>query len=341
MRENKFIIITTINYPTEGVKKIVKTCQDWNIIIVGDKKTPDDWNCEGVQFLSIENQLTLDNGFAKECPVNHYARKNIGYLEAIQSGAEIIVETDDDNIPYNSFLNVVDRHVEGQLVKKHGWENVYTHFVETKIWPRGFPLEYINESLRNKSPLGEIATFDCPIQQYLADGDPDVDAIYRLTTEAETKFSPNTIILSDGTFCPFNSQNTIWWPEAYPLLYLPSFVSFRMTDIWRSYIAQICLYKLGKNLAFREPTVFQVRNEHSLIRDFKDEVPGYLNSIRIMDILGSLTLSNTPDRIGENLRLCYEKLVEADIILQKELHLIDLWLKDLESIYKTLASTTA
>jgi hypothetical protein len=76
MPENKFIVITTINYPTEGVKKIAQICPDWNIVIVGDRKTPNDWSCEGVQFLSIEDQLTLNNAFAKECPVNHYARKS-------------------------------------------------------------------------------------------------------------------------------------------------------------------------------------------------------------------------------------------------------------------------
>ncbi len=331
MQEKKFIIITTINYPTEGVKKIATTCQDWNILIIGDKKTPSNWNWEGIEFLSVQAQIILDSAFAQACPFNHYARKNIGYLQAIQSGAKIIAETDDDNIPYDGFLNVVDRYVEGQLVQKSGWENVYTHFIDTKIWPRGFPLEYINQSLKNKSSLGKISTFDCPIQQYLADGDPDVDAVYRLTTQAETKFRSNTVILSEGTFCPFNSQNTIFWPEAYPLLYLPSFVSFRMTDIWRSFVAQICLYKLGKSIAFCEATVFQERNAHSLIGDFKDEVSGYLNNVKIVELLSELPLSDSPDRVGENLRMCYEKLVKVEIISPQELNLVDLWLKDLAS----------
>lgn len=331
MPEKKYIIITTINYPTDSVKKIASNHRDWNFIVVGDKKTPLDWNWEGVQFLNVQDQLALSSAFAKECRFNHYVRKNIGYLKAIQEGAKVIAETDDDNIPYDSFLSSVDECVEGYPVKKSGWENVYTHFTDTKIWPRGFPLECINDSLSNKSPLGEKSTFDCPIQQYLADGDPDVDAIYRLTTQAETKFRPNTVILKDGTFCPFNSQNTIWWASAYPLLYLPSFVSFRMTDIWRSLIAQICLYKQGKNLAFREATVFQVRNQHSLILDFKDEVPGYLNNTRIMELLGDLELSPAPDQTSANLRLCYEKLVEVGIIPDQELHLLDLWLKDIAS----------
>ncbi len=66
----------------------------------------------------------------------------------------------------------------------------------------------------------------------------------------------------------------------------------------------IVLYKQGKNIAFREATVVQLRNEHSLIRDFKDEVPGYVNNIIIMELLSGLALSEAPDRTSENLRLC-------------------------------------
>jgi hypothetical protein len=105
-----------------------------------------------------------------------------------------------------------------------------------------------------------------------------------------------------------------------------------MTDIWRSFVAQICLYQLGKYIAFREPTMFQVRNEHSFIRDFEDEIPGYLNNAKIMEILSSLDLSNKPYETGKNLRLCYESLVAAGIMPEDELQLIDLWLRDLDKV---------
>jgi hypothetical protein len=39
----------------------------------------------------------------KFLPSKHYARKNLGYLIAIKNGAEIIIETDDDNIPEKNF----------------------------------------------------------------------------------------------------------------------------------------------------------------------------------------------------------------------------------------------
>jgi hypothetical protein len=329
MSRSGTIIITTINHPTEAVRKIAATRPDWEFLVIGDRKTPQDWEWPGVHFFSVDDQIAAVGKFAEECPFNHYARKNAGYLHAIANGAPVIAETDDDNIPYDTFLSDVNREVTGCAVLKKGWENVYTHFTHDRIWPRGFPLELVVESLRSKSALGEASKFDCPVQQFLADGDPDVDAVYRLTIEAETKFRPNTVVLSRGTYCPFNSQNTIFWPEAYPLLYLPAYVSFRMTDIWRSFIAQACLYAMGKSLAFRDATVFQERNQHSLIRDFRDEVPGYLNNMRIMEILTNLNLSADPAQCAANLGKCYEALIAAEIVPQKEMRLVELWIEAL------------
>jgi len=341
MTTGKYIILTTINYPTEGIKTIAKTKKDWTIIAVADRKTPPDWNCQNVRLLSIEQQKEFDSSFAQQCPPDHYARKNIGYLKAIWDGARIIAETDDDNIPKENFLASLDQSVEGRMVKKSGWENIYRHFTDDRIWPRGFPLEYINQSLEKHSPLTGKSVFDCPIQQYLVDGDPDVDAIYRLTIKAQTRFRPNTIVLSEGTFCPFNSQNTIWWPDAFALLYLPSTVSFRMTDIWRSFIAQICLYKAGKQIAFGQATMFQARNGHTLIRDFADEISGYLNNAKIMELLSDTMLSDDPNQIGPNMRICYERLVEAKIIAPDELRFVDLWLKDIEKFNKNIETVPA
>lgn len=328
MRSQNTIVITTINQPTEAVKRIASTCPEWTFLVVGDKKTPANWSYANVEYLSAAQQLEMGS-FATECPFNHYARKNVGYLWAAARGAEIIAETDDDNIPYDTFLKDISRSVHGRAVRKSGWENVYTHFTPDKIWPRGFPLEVITKSLAKLSDLSEPQDFDCPVQQYLADGDPDVDAVYRMTIVAETKFQPNTVVLEPGTFCPFNSQNTLFWRDAFPLLYLPAYVSFRMTDIWRSFVAQACLYAMGKALAFREATVFQERNQHSLIKDFRDEVPGYLHNVRIVEILSGLRLSPDPAGAANNVRACYEALIQAEIVPAREMPLLELWLREL------------
>ena len=50
-------------------------------------------------FLSVEKQKTLGYRIHDLIPYKSYARKNIGYLYAIQHGAKVIYETDDDNCP--------------------------------------------------------------------------------------------------------------------------------------------------------------------------------------------------------------------------------------------------
>jgi hypothetical protein len=323
------IIITSIFAPTEGVRRVVEYCPNWEVIVVGDRKTPADWHYEGVRYMSLDAQYELVPDFARACPLNHYARKNVGYLAAIRAHAPMIAETDDDNIPYPSFLQDTSRTVTGSLSTERGWDNVYRYFTSERIWARGLPLDVIVPSLREPATPGDSVSVDCPIQQFLADGDPDVDAIYRLTVEGDIKFEKNTVILQSGTFSPFNSQNTLWFPEVYPLLYLPSYVSFRMTDIWRSFVAQACLYALGGSLAFREATVYQVRNAHNLMRDFNDEIPGYVNNRKIMDTLNGLSLSGGVDQVGHNLHRCYEALLEIGIIESREMPLVEAWLREL------------
>lgn len=112
-------------------------------------------------------------------------------------------------------------------------------------------------------------------------------------------------------------------------MYLPSYCSFRMTDIWRSFVAQRIAWANDWAILFHEPNVSQERNEHNLMRDFRDEVPGYLNNREIGTALERLNLRNGVDHLGDNLRFCYEELVRMKLVGETELVLVDAWLKDL------------
>ncbi len=120
--------------------------------------------------------------------------------------------------------------------------------------------------------------------------------------------------LGKGAWCPFNSQNTAFWRDAFPLLYLPAYCSFRMTDIWRSFVAQRIAWENGWSILFHEPTVYQFRNDHSLMRDFADEVPGYLHNRKIGDTLAALSLRPGVEQLGANLLACYEELVRVGVM---------------------------
>ncbi len=75
----------------------------------------------------------------------------------------------------------------------------------------------------------------------------------------------------------------------------------------------------------------QDRNVHDLMKDFEDEVPGYLNNKRIVKELAELNLTAGKDKIADNMRICYEKLVGMSLVGSDELLLLDAWLGDIQN----------
>ena len=77
--------------------------------------------------------------------------------------------------------------------------------------------------------------------QGMADLDPDVDAIYRLTQKLGVNFETDvaSVALPEGVMCPWNSQNTLFEREALWGMLIPVTTTFRVCDIWRSYWVQV------------------------------------------------------------------------------------------------------
>ena len=70
------------------------------------------------------------------------------------------------------------------------------------------------------------------------------------------------------------------------------------------------------------------------MKDFEDEIPGYINNSKICKELGELKLKVGKENIFENLVSCYQCLVEIEVIGSAELVLLDAWIKDLSSLSK-------
>jgi hypothetical protein len=323
---NKSIVITSIFSPTEAVK-IFSQIKGYNLIVIGDEKSPENWHCENTTYLSINEQLKLDFKILKILPYNHYSRKMIGYLLAIQRQADYIIDTDDDNIPkenwdFPQFNKAFDCIGEGL-----GFINIYQLFTKQKIWPRGLPLNLINA---NNNFSESISSKDCNvgIWQGLADEDPDVDAIYRLTNDTPCYFDKREpVVLSKGTVSPFNTQNTIIRRELFPLLYLPTYVTFRFTDILRGLVAQPIMWLYGYQLGFIDATVIQKRNPHDYMKDFISEIPMYQHCEGIIELVSN-SISKS-DSIETNLYNAYKSLVNENIVCEKEMITLEAWLQDL------------
>lgn len=335
----KALVITSIAAPNPVLRKCAEGAKqhDFRFIVMGDVISPPDFYIDGCDFYQIEEQEKLPFKLAKILPKKHYGRKNLGYLLA--RNCDLIIETDDDNFPRDEFWAQRERMIEAEVLLNKGWFNVYESFSKERIWPRGFPLENIQEEnaekqkhIKFKRDPNKKTPSLCPIQQGLADENPDVDAVYRMTMKLPIDFDKeDSLALGAGTWCPFNSQNTTWFKEAFPLMYLPSYCSFRMTDIWRSFVAQRIAWTCGWNISFHNSTVWQERNAHNLLKDFADEVPGYLNNSKICKDLEALDLRNGTANLTENLMRCYKMLTANKYIGEAELPLVEAWINDISS----------
>ncbi|MCM4154709.1 hypothetical protein [Gramella sp. AN32] len=170
------IIITSIFEPTEAVKAFAKF-KDYDLIVVGDEKSPENWHCENTTYLSIDEQNKLGYQLTQHLPYNHYSRKMLGYLLAMENKADLRIDTDDDNIPKQNWSFPLNEHKYDCIEENEGFVNIYQLFTDQKIWPRGLPLNLINKRFDFKVLLNE-KNCNVGIWQGLADEDPDVDAIY-------------------------------------------------------------------------------------------------------------------------------------------------------------------
>jgi len=301
------------------------------VIVVGDRKGPEAFDLAGGDFASLAAQLELPLRSARSLPVGHYARKNLGYLLAMQRGAACIYETDDDNEPNPTWVprteEVLARPLDG-----HRWLNSLRALSGTLIWPRGFPLRFVTEPATWATDGRPAQRVRSSVQQGMADGAPDVDAVWRLVVGGEVAFPPGASrCVPPGRWHPFNSQSTWWLPLAYPLMYLPTTCGFRTTDIWRSFVAQRCLRELGQGVVHHPPEVVQLRNEHDLRRDSADEIEVQTRSEAVVEALEGLTLEAGELHVLANLVRCYEALVAHGFLRDEELVRLRDWTADIET----------
>ena len=178
---------------------------------------------------------------------------------------------------------MIDEDCELQYLECDGWVNVYHYFYDAPIWPRGLPLDKIR-CYGKTGLIKDGLKLRAPVQQFVINSDPDVDAIQRLVLPGDYQASERRmkLALSKGSYTTYNTQCTLYDSDAFHLLYLPHHCSFRMTDIWRSLVAQVVLHHFDCALLYRSPISFQERNDHCLMDDFRQEVDGYLHNDTIL-----------------------------------------------------------
>ena len=287
---NKYIITTTINEPTIATKKFCKIAdeKDWMFVVVGDTKTPHESyyklkeKHENFVYLHPDDQEAMYPRLSETIGWRSIQRRNIGLIYAYDQGAEVIATIDDDNIPYDCWGDNV-------MVGKWREVDIFEHKIFTifdplsptsynDLWHRGYPIELVpnkNEIEYKGKKYREIL-----IQADFWDGDPDIDAICRLSKMPICKFEDFEPFASNQ-IAPFNSQNTFLHRSVIPYYaVLPH--AGRMDDIWGAYIVQ---KYFPNSVVYNKATVYQDRNEQDLVTNLENEVIGYRGTLKLINDL--------------------------------------------------------
>jgi hypothetical protein len=286
----KYIVTTTINPITEATLKFASIAdkKNFTFVIVGDLKTPHEMYeqlvsvCQNVIYLSPEKQTELYSELSEIIGWKTIQRRNIGFVYAYQNGADIIATVDDDNIPYDSWG---DNIMLGQEIEVDEYENLscpYFDAISTTehndLWHRGFPIEHLqvknNIEYKGKTKITPL------VQAEFWDGDPDIDAICRLSKKPIVKFK-SFEPFTTKQLTPFNSQNTFIHRSV--LKYYTVFpYTGRMDDIWGAYVMQ---HHFPNSVIFTKASVYQARNPQDLVKNLENEVIGYRGTLPLLENL--------------------------------------------------------
>ena len=152
-----------------------------------------------------------------------------------------------------------------------------------------------------------------------------------LQKKINVKFK-NLKINLNNSLSTFNSQNTTWFRDIFPLMYLPVTCPMRCTDIWRSLVV-LRIMKLNKlKILFFGTDIYQKRNSHNLLDDMEQELKLYLYDKKIYETLDKLKLKKGKKFFLQNLKICYTALIKKKFLNKSEIKYLDAWIFDCKNI---------
>jgi hypothetical protein len=273
------IVTTTINPPTKAIK-LFQAMKDWDLVIIGDLKTPKDYHLERGVYMDPVSQEKYDKELSDAIGWNCIQRRNFGLLVAHDMKADVVAVVDDDNIPLPGWG---ENLFVGEAIEVNYYETDLPAFDPIgatnypDLWHRGYPLQLLAK--RNYSNKTRKRVY-VDIQADFWNGDPDIDAICRMEHAPECDFDATAFPIASNRLSPFNSQNTFLSGKALKDYFLYPHIG-RMDDIWASYYVQAKNYRI----VYGKASVYQDRNVHDLVRDMRQEYLGYENNLAIVQEL--------------------------------------------------------
>ncbi|KAL6555399.1 sugar transporter-like protein [Orobanche gracilis] len=346
-RSERWIVVSVSDYPSDSLRKMTKL-KGWQVLAVGNSRTPKDWILKGVVYLSLDMQAQLGFRVVDYLPYDSYVRKTVGYLFAIQHGAQKIYDVDDrgevidNDIGKHFDVELIGEGARQEVILQYSHENPnrtivnpYIHFGQRTVWPRGLPLENVGE-IGHEEYFTEIFGGKQFIQQGISNGLPDVDSVFYFTRKAslesfDVRFDDRApkVALPQGTMVPVNSFNTIFHSSAFWGLMLPVSISTMASDILRGYWAQRLLWEIGGYVVVYPPTAHRYDRIEGY--PFSEEKDLHVNVGRLVNFLVAWR-SNNKHRLFEKILELSYVMAEEGFWTEKDVHFTAAWLQDLLAV---------
>jgi len=306
MPKKTAIVVTTIFEPRflagymENIQKHGHTA-DVDMIVIIDRKTPASvgalcarYAAQGFSVLcpTLEEQESFLGKFPSMRDVIPYDsdnRRNIGYLMALERGAEVLISIDDDNYCLPDVDFVTEHHVvgrtciQGELRSEDRWFNIANMLhgnTKSEIYARGFPYfaRHRQRRIETSAPSGHRVAINAGL--WLSD--PDVDAITRLSLAPRiASADEQPVLLGPQAWSPVNTQNTALAREVVAAYYyvrmgysLGGMSIDRYGDILSGYFVQKCVHSMGEVVRVGSPVADHRRSPHNLFKDLYHELAG-------------------------------------------------------------------
>lgn len=293
---NNWICTTTINAPTEAIREYDRM-DNWNLFVVGDRKTPE-YKLDRGEYMSWEEQQKKYPDLCELIGPDSVARgRMIAWIEAYRRGAEVVASIDDDIWPH--YRGALTRDFKpywgdiyvGRQLNAIEFKNRYERHKDICFEPfgrvyragyippaRGYPM--LNGY---KHPyISEASEIDCLVQVNLCNGEADFNAVSRVENRFKSyRFDSQKQPFFSDKFSPINTQNTIIHRSA--LRHFPANIPFigRADDIWAGYIFQ-AYHRRSTIYAPANAQHWQRRSNESILSDLENEIFMYRNTYNFL-----------------------------------------------------------
>jgi hypothetical protein len=319
------IVVTTIFEP-RFLDGYLANIEQWgrresvDLFVVIDRKTPPsvmeacrDAARRGfrVHCPTLDEQEAFLARFASmrgRIPYDSDNRRNIGFLMALDAGAELLISIDDDNFVAGGADFVGEHAVAGseadvvETEGSDGWFNLgtmLTSSVPLEIFPRGFPYFARGRARQLAAQPARRARVAMNAGLWLSD--PDVDALSRIVIAPRVSAaSPSPVFLGAKSWSPINTQNTAIPRDAVAAYYyvrmgfsLGGLSIDRYGDILSGYFCQACVKSRGEAIRIGSPVADHRRTPHNLFKDLYHELAGIVIIDEMLPWLQELRLSGS------------------------------------------------